>query len=311
MNAIVDQALHHWQLKDATYALVAVRENTVYRVSCAAGDMALRLHRQGYRTDDELRAELEWMAAVARGGISVPAPVAAPNGAYLARIGEVQVDVLHWLPGHMMTDALEDLDPAERERVFFNLGREMAQLHTVSDAWNLPAGFDRVHWNKAGLLGETPLWGRFWDNPELTAEDRDLFLTFRRAAADKLTALGDTLDYGLIHADLVPANVLVDGDHLHLIDFDDGGFGYRLFDLATALLKHAESEDFPRLQNSLFEGYGIIRPMDFTNLDLFMALRAATYVGWNIERLNEDGGADRNARFITTARHYAARIVPG
>ena len=33
--------------------------------------------------------------------------------------------------------------------------------------------------------------------------------------------------------DLVRENVMVDGDKLQLIDFDDGGFGFNLYDLAT------------------------------------------------------------------------------
>ena len=44
-------------------------------------------------------------------------------------------------------------------------------------------------------------------------------------------------DLGLIHADMVHENILIDGSSLVIIDFDYCGFGYRLFDLATALTK--------------------------------------------------------------------------
>ena len=46
--------------------------------------------------------------------------------------------------------------------------------------------------------------------------------------------------FGLIHADAHLDNVLFDGQQARLIDFDDCGFGYRIYDVAVALweLRH-------------------------------------------------------------------------
>ncbi len=309
MNDIVEEALRLWGMTRAGYELIAARENAVYEVSDARGRFALRLHRQGYRRDAEIRSELAWLAAAAEGGLSVPSPVRTVCGGFLARIGGMQVDVLTWLTGRTLDDALANRAREDRRSLFLALGREMARLHEVSDAWSPPHFFDRVHWDRNGLLGQEPLWDRFWENPELTASDRDLFEGFRRAASDKLEEIGPTLDYGLVHADLVPANVLVDGNALRLIDFDDGGFGYRLFDVATALLKHMPMADFPQFQNCLIEGYRSIRPLDVAELDLFLALRAATYVGWNITRIGEADGTARNERFINSFRSLADKCL--
>ena len=310
MNKVVDQALSQWGMEGESYKLAAARENAVYQVSGRNGDVALRLHRQGYRTDDELRSELVWMAEVSRGGISVPSPVPLPDGTFLVRIGGVQVDVLSWLSGRTMTEILAEFQDAQSLQLFSELGREMARLHKLSDAWQIPADFKRMHWDRKGLLGNAPLWGRFWENPELTQEDLEVFDNFRAAASADLNEKHEMLDYGLIHADLVPANVLVDSDGLKMIDFDDGGYGYRLFDVATALLKHAESENFNQLQEALIEGYLAVRTLDLSDLNLFLALRASTYCGWNITRMGESDGIERNARFIATARkcmeHYLA-----
>ncbi len=249
------------------------------------------------------------MAAVAEGGLSVPSPTRTAGGEYLAHIDGIQVDFLTWLNGRTLGDALASCVRVDRRSLFFALGREMARLHQVSDAWSPPQFFDRVHWDRDGLLGQAPLWDRFWENPELTAADRDLFDRFRCAASDKLEEIGPTLDFGLVHADLVPGNVLVDSNTLRLIDFDDGGFGYRLFDVATALLKHMSMADYPQLQNGLIEGYHSIRPLDVAELDLFLALRSATYVGWNITRMGEVDGAERNKRFINLFRSLADKYL--
>ncbi len=309
MNETIGKALRQWGVDGAEFELVAARENAVYAVSLGNKKYALRLHRQGYRSDAELCSELDWMAKVAHAGISVPAPIPAKEGELLHHIDGIQVDVLTWLNGQTMADVFPALSREDRRLFFFDLGKEMAQLHQVSDSWDKPDGFERVEWNHDGLLGEAPLWDRFWGNPGLTSADRKLAEEFRQNASTELGQIGPSLDYGLIHADLVPDNVLIDGATLRLIDFDDGGFGYRLFEIATVLLKQVSEPDYPALRDSLIEGYRSLRPLDTTHLDLFLALRAATYVGWNIARMSEPNGIERNARFVAKLKDLATRYL--
>lgn len=181
----------------------------------------------------------------------------------------------------------------------------MAKLHQLSDAWQRPPDFVRCSWDREGLLGETPLWGRFWDNPTLTPDDRQLFVRVRKMANAQLLQMENQLDFGLIHADLVRENIMIDNEELHLIDFDDGGFGFRLFELATTLLKNKNEPDYPSLRNALLEGYRSVRHIDTSMLSLFMLLRATTYVGWIMSRMDNQESRLRNERFINTARQVA------
>ena len=305
MNAIVEQALTLWGMAGAHYALVAERENAVFKVTTDHGCLALRLHRKGYRTDQELWSELKWMEVAARGGIDVPKPVPSPYGKVLHAIDGVQVDVLTWLSGAPLADLFDTLGPNDRADVFYAVGQQMAHLHDISDAWAPPTEFHRCAWNQAGLLGAAPLWGRFWENPTLTNQDRALLTQFRATAQADLARMESTLDYGLIHADLVSANIMLDGTHVRLIDFDDGGFGFRLFEIATTLLKFMAEPDYDHLRTALIQGYTSVRAINLGALDLFLALRAATYVGWAITRQTHDNTADRTTRFIAAARQRA------
>ena len=54
-----------------------------------------------------------------------------------------------------------------------------------------------------------------------------------------------------------------------MIDFDDGGFGFRLFDIATALIKHRVEPDFTDLRAALIEGYHSQRTLDVGALEFF------------------------------------------
>ena len=305
MNSVVEQALKLWGLEGAQYQLIAARENQVFRIDAPIGPVALRLHRRGYRTDAEISSELHWMAAVQAGGLNVPAPIPALSGDMLQNVDATQVDILTWLNGVMLKTTLEQADPPKRATLYHQLGRQMARLHTISDAWTPPADFKRCAWDRDGLLGDAPLWDRFWDNPALNADDRDLFLAMRTRANADLARIEGTLDYGLIHADLVSTNIMVDGEQMHLIDFDDGGYGFRLFELATALGKMLGAPDYPALRAALIASYTAQRPIDLSTLDLMILLRSATYVGWNVTRINEEDGASRNGGLISTTRRLA------
>ena len=306
MSDSVGQALALWGLEAAECSFVAGRENRVYRVKTATGDLALRIKRPGYRQEDELVSELAWLEAMDRAGLHVPRPLPSRAGKLLEPLGAGFVDLVTWLAGKPMGKSRAPLALENREAVFFALGREMALLHAACDAWQRPAGFRRCHWDIDGLLGEAPVWGRFWDNPTLDPQTKELFIRFRAAARDRLASAGAALETGLIHADLVRENVLLDGPVIQMIDFDDGGFGFRLFDVATVLLKSIAEPDYPALKDSLIGGYHSQRPLDLSLLDLFIAIRALTYVGWIVPRSHEDGGADRNARFVAEARDLCA-----
>lgn len=300
MTDRVSEALALWGLQEADCVFVAGRENQVYRITTPAARYALRIKRPGYRDEVELRSELDWLNAMDRAGLSVPAPLPSRSGRLLERAGEGFADVVTWLPGTPLGKSRIPLDLPDRPGTFRALGAEIARLHLACDAWQVPPGFRRCHWDFDGLLGDAPVWGRFWENPTLDDQTRAIFHAFRAVARQRLSAAAP--EFGLIHADLVRENVLLDGPVVRMIDFDDGGYGFRQFDLATVLLKTLGEPDYAALKDALLAGYLARKPLDLGLIDLFIALRAATYVGWIVPRMQEPGGADRNTRFIDEAR---------
>ena len=285
------------------------RENVVYRVDTTLGPHALRLHRPGYHGMAALQSELDLMAMLAGQGALVPTPAPSVSGALLAQIGDRHASLLSWLAGQPMGRSGQPLafQGAARAELFANIGRQMAPLHRLADRWTPPPGFQRPAWDRDGLVGEAPFWGRFWDHG---AADSPLLIHVRDRARALLDAAPNP-DYGLIHADLVNENVLVDGDQVYFIDFDDCGFGYRLFDLATTLYKAVDEPDFPALQNALLAGYAEHRPLpDLTLLPLFIVLRSLTYLGWIASRRDEPGSAGKAERYLAIAKRMIARYLP-
>jgi Ser/Thr protein kinase RdoA (MazF antagonist) len=309
-ESIIQKAVALWPLHVQQIELAAQRENTIYRVEDNTGcSWALRCHRPGYHDAAALESEMQWMAALADRGIMVPAPLLSRSGRFIENIDDTHFDMLSWLPGKPMGSATAMLDVEDRSSALFNLGAALAKLHAASDQWTPPQSFKRHAWDKEGLLGDKPFWGRFWDNPHLTASERDSLTQARYRATEKLQKHHANLDYGLIHADPVRENVLLNGHDICLIDFDDGGYGYRLFDLATVLLKCRLERDVDHLTAQLISGYHSVRRLDVEQLGLMLALRAFTYIGWIVPRLSEPWAPQRFERFKQDAFFYADKLI--
>lgn len=302
------EALDRWGLGHARAALVAARENSVYRVETPEGAVtALRFRRPGYRTPAQMRSELDMMACLSAAGLRVPAPIAAGSGAQLEQVAGFDVDMLEWVAG----TPFHQIALAGRAGAFAELGRAAARAHTAFDTWTLPTGFTRPAWDRNGLIGETPLWGRFWEHPHLSPPQRDLIQSARADIARQVDASAHMLDYGLIHADLVGENVLMSPAGPALIDFDDAGFGFRLFELATILQHQMDAPDYREIAAAVLDGYRQIRRVDTDLLNLMILARSFTYLGWIMSRLDEPGGREKSERFITRSTRRAAQWLDG
>jgi Ser/Thr protein kinase RdoA (MazF antagonist) len=289
-----------WPIDASSIELAARRENMVFR----AGAYALRLHRKGYRSDAELESELSFMAALAENGLDVPEPIRSRNGHNIEIVDGVRASVLTWLGGRPLGETGRPLIVDDRLGTFRRLGEIIARLHAIIDRWTPPPEFTRLQWDTEGLLGDNPAWGRFWENPKLTPAQRSLTREARKKLRAQISAMPN-LDFGLIHADLVSENILVEGLNIRIIDFDDSGFGFRLQDIATALIKNIEEPDFASLREALCQGYLALRPLDEARIDAFLLIRALSLVGWIIPRMADPGGEARCNRFITQATRLA------
>lgn len=267
-------------------------ENVVFRADAPDGTTwALRLHRPGYHALPALESDRELTAHLAASGLIVPTGRRTASGAWYTEVGTPDPErtrlagMTLWHPGQTLESLIgKDRSPATWDW-FERTGALLADLHNATSGWAPPPGFIRHRLDLEGLVGETPFWGRFWDVPSLTAEERGLLTEARSLAAARLAALTDPLI--LIHADAHPANVLVSGDHLGLIDFDDCAWGWPAFDMAVTLWNGAGEPQFTALRDRFLTGYASRRalPQDvLAELDLFLLTRSLMLIGWCADR---------------------------
>lgn len=326
LEALARSALHQWGRQAREIHLLKWRENAVFRVVDTDGQpLVLRIHQRGYHSDASLNTELCWIEALQAAGIDVPAMLPTVDGRRFvqAQVEGLQtprqVDLQRWIDGQPLGTSEAGLsdnvsDVAQTYRV---VGALAARLHHHTDTWPLPVGCERHHWDVEGLVGERPLWGPFWQLSALSAGQRDLLLRARAAVRRRMEALpphaGGLPRYGLIHADFVPENLLRCANGVvRVIDFDDAGHGWHLFDLATALYFIQDDPAYDIARASLIAGYREHRALPddvLADLGLFMAARSFTYLGWVHTRPDSRDGQAIMPQLIRMACREAERVL--
>jgi Ser/Thr protein kinase RdoA (MazF antagonist) len=219
-----------------------------------------------------------------------------------------------WLDGKPLGEGGVQLamPEAEQEALHQSLGAELARLHVASDAMTRPEAFEREILDLEALLGDTPSWGRFWENASLSEEEAALLLSCREKLQTEIGAHAEAGgDFGLIHADALRENVLVQDGIARLIDFDDGVFGFRMYELGVAMSQNWDQSNEAALGEALLRGYGTVRSLPEGAAQLlkaFTVMRAMASCGWVIGRYADDHPAVRDyaERAIAMAERYLA-----
>lgn len=296
MGVLATAALEQWSLQGSKVELIKYRENAVFKIVTADGTRyALRIHRYGYHSDEELRSELQWLVALDEAGIAVPEALPTITGEFFTHVKvdpvpePRQVDLLVWLEGDQLGSLEEGIDDqgVGTENNYYTIGTLAARVHNQAVDWQSPPGFVRHAWDAEGLVGDHPFWAEFWELEALTNEQRVLLINARNQVREDLAAYAaqpeNAKRYSMIHADFVVENLLVDGSAVRLIDFDDAGFGWHLFELATALYFEMEEDFYPRAFDAMIAGYRQHRDLpddQVAQMPLFFLARSFTYLGW-------------------------------
>jgi Ser/Thr protein kinase RdoA (MazF antagonist) len=280
MDALAAQALARYGLGGAAATLCNVSENHTYRVEHDGRTYALRIHRPGYRTADQIASELDWVDALRDDGtIETPKAIAAPGGERVVDLGTHNVVMFDWLPGITPEPDGDDLVAG-----FTTLGAVSARMHAHARAWNPPPGFTRPTWDYAHCLGPRGHWGAWQDGLGMGAEERRQLDRLDETIARRLNAYGQAHDrFGLVHADIRLANLLVDGDRVRVIDFDDCGFSWFMYDFATTVSFMEDHPRVPELREAWLAGYREVAPLDREDeqeLETFVMLRRLLLVAW-------------------------------
>ncbi|MDF9717819.1 phosphotransferase [Nocardioides sp. ChNu-99] len=271
----------------ADVRLLSLSENGTYRVREGGRTVVARVHRHGYQDAASIASEMAWTDALrTQVGVRTPAVVPTLDGRRFTTIrrpeGDRHVALFEHVAGANGEETDLPLPVAE-------LGALTARMHGQVEAWRLPDGFRRFRWDAAACLGtgdgRDARWGSWRDVPGLAAAAVPLLAEAAEHVAERLADYGTGPDrFGLVHADLRLANLMIDdAGGITVIDFDDCGFGWFLYDLATVTswLEHEEST--PATVAEWVAGYTTVRPLtdaDHAMVPTFVLLRRLMLSAW-------------------------------
>lgn len=265
--------------------LINVSENTTWMVEAPHFQAVLRIHRAGYHSMLGIEQELEWSQALAASGTVVtPAPISGRNGALVQTgagpgLSEPRFMVLFtFAPGAQPSEVDDLTTPFER------LGAIAAGMHLQTQHWQPAQPLQRLIWDDAAVFGPTPTWGNWRDAPNVSSAFARTLDQTEAVLRRRLHAFGKGPDrYGLIHADMRLANLLIDAETTRLIDFDDCGLGWHLYDFAAGISFIEDHPQIPALRAAWLQGYRQVRtlsPQDEAEIDSFIMLRRMALLAW-------------------------------
>ncbi len=282
----VEASLNLWPGQAGAKAhLINLSENHTFLLEQPGGQKTvLRVHRPGYHALSAINSEFSWMAALrTEAGILTPLALAGVDGALVQSI-DVGAKEKRFAVLFAFEEGEEPKESADLVAPFRQLGVLAASCHNHAECWAPPEGFVRLTWNADTILKSDAHWGDWRDGPNIEGATLKLLSRGEKAMRAKLLAYGRGRDrFGIIHADMRLANLLVDKGQTKLIDFDDCGFGWFAYDFAAAISFFEDSELVPDLLASWLEGYKTVREFSKADLgivDTMILLRRYALLAW-------------------------------
>jgi Ser/Thr protein kinase RdoA (MazF antagonist) len=322
LDPVARRALaEHGVPPDASLTLLNVSENATFAVdNPVTGERTvLRIHRHGYHQRSAIESELAWLDALRdETGIRTPKVLPTADGQRVLALPEEGTSdpryLVHFefLPGVEPTPTDEGL-PASFEM----LGSITATMHNHAARWRRPRGFSRFSWDYEGAFGQPARWGRWQDGVAIGAHEREVLGRLDATLRSRLARFGTGPSrYGLVHADLRLANLLQDGDRTYVIDFDDCGWSWFLYDFGSAVSFFEDDPRIPELTDAWVRGYRSARSLSTeaeAEIPTFVMMRRLLLVAWIGSHAGTDlarsMGADYTEGSCALAEAYLSRFA--
>jgi Ser/Thr protein kinase RdoA (MazF antagonist) len=288
LELMVAKRLHDWGLSPQTaISLLNLSENATFALSDPVihRELVLRVHRIGYSSAQEIRSELWWIDALRRDGIIETAtPVTARDGEYVQRLESPSGRPARYAVAFERLPGQEPDTGSGAVQWFERLGELTARMHLHSRTWIRPANFCRKRWDVGAMVGPNGYWGPWRAAIGLDSAGVEVLERALEFIGQRIERYGSGPErFGLVHADLRLANLLVEGEHLRIIDFDDCGFSWFVYDFATAVSFIEHEPEVPELLQAWCTGYRRTAPLsaeDAAEIPTFVVLRRILLSAW-------------------------------
>lgn len=296
---------------DWNFRLLYCSENATFLAECASGRpekteseemlqkemprvcFVLRISRPGYHSLSEIQAEMTWIQKIGEDtSLALARPVENWTGQVIT---EVQVQGQHFYG--VLRPFLTGEHPGgstgiPSEMEFEQAGETAAYLHDQVISWEGSTGLDRPVWDYEAMLGTGGLFGDWRVCQELSLEERGFLEQICQYIRNRLEHYPtDREHFGLIHADLRAANLLTEHGSMKILDFDDCGYGWFLYDLAASVSFLECEPQIEQWMQAWIRGYEKVRPFgawEQEEMDTFVMIRRIQLLAWIVSHDDSD-----------------------
>ncbi len=287
LSLLANESLELWDLPAGSKArLINVSENETFLVEAPDGFKSiLRIHREDYHTETAIACEHAWSRSLnEEGGVKTPNILPGRNGSTIQSATSTALGQKRYL---VMFEFVEGSEPDQQDDLtggFEELGEIAAKTHLHSIDWERPEPFERLVWDLDTVFGKEATWGNWRDGPNIGQQTREVLEKVEATVIERLTRYGRGTDrFGLIHADMRLANLLITKGETRLIDFDDCGLGWLMYDFAAGISFMEDDPRIPELKQAWVRGYRSVRPLseeDEAEIPTFVMMRRLALLAW-------------------------------
>lgn len=307
LRGLAEDALRQFGVTAVRLQLIGTDTNLIYRVWTDDGlQFALRIANPAWRGVETAVSETIWLDALARDtDIPVPRIQRTPAGeavVFPQAAGAPQdrhAVLMSWLPGVLLGKRLTVKNVAK-------MGELFAKLHQHGANWQPPDGFTTQRFDQMLSRGEPNV---LFADASLAVYDAQTEALLRQISAQvaQTYAALDPADLRVIHCDLWHDNIKIHQGQLSPFDFEDTIWGYRLHDMAMALLDLYEDVGDPTAYGHLLAafrtGYEARLPWPEGEMELLMFGRMLWKTNW-IARFWPEGLAKTAVFHANLYDHY-------
>ena len=259
MRALAWDALRQYDLPVSSLQLLGWFTNLMFRVETADSQrFVLRICSPNWRTDEDRRAEVAWLLALAKtADIEAPVPQPARNGACIIEARAAGVPgtrpclLMSWLPGVNLGKHLNEANLSK-------MGVLFARMHLHSASWTPPSGFTTRRMSRVLARDEPDVLFSEATRTIFNPRTRPVWEQAKQVVEAAYTRLYSHDGLQVIHHDLWHDNIKLHHGRLHPLDFEDTVWGYPVQDIAMAmqdLMSDVPPERYEPLLEAFRDGY--------------------------------------------------------
>lgn len=258
-SRMIQHVLRDFGLRGATVEHLDSIDHCNVRVNAETGAYFLKILASEC-SESPLRSRLQFLDFLREGGLPIAAAIHTTTGQPFSRVtidGRERLATLsRWIDGQTLRDRTD-------EQWIESCGELLARLHVRSREFDPPSGFEATVWDEVCAPPAEGWLQEFLADAPLDQHAREVIdrtVTRTRTVRDRLPR--DRSHYGLIHADFHGGNLIFDGRTIWIVDLDDAGWGYFLFDVAwPAMLFSKRHPDTGAFLEPFLRGYERLRPL--------------------------------------------------